>query len=153
MRKQFDLKYYLEHPETKVVTRDGRGVRIICTDIKSNSSYIMLGLVLSDDGQEQVLSFRTNGMYYGFRENINDLFFDLPDPEKKRVPLTYEDLLERVANNKTMWIKGYSSNELITFFDNNGSVRFFSRWDTINNLMEEECHFADGDPCWKDGEE
>ena len=30
--KQFSLEEYLEHPDRKVVTRDGRSVRIICTD-------------------------------------------------------------------------------------------------------------------------
>ena len=30
--KQFDLKEYLKGPNKKVVTRDGRNVRIICTD-------------------------------------------------------------------------------------------------------------------------
>ena len=29
--KEFDLQEYLKHPSQKVVTRDGRKVRIICT--------------------------------------------------------------------------------------------------------------------------
>lgn len=30
--KQFNLKEYLKDPNKKVVTRDGKNVRIICTD-------------------------------------------------------------------------------------------------------------------------
>ena len=31
--KQFSLEEYLANPSKKVVTRDGRNVRIICTDL------------------------------------------------------------------------------------------------------------------------
>ena len=32
--KQFNLEEYLKNPSRKVITRDGRNVRIICTDAK-----------------------------------------------------------------------------------------------------------------------
>ena len=41
--KQFNLEEYLKNPSKKVVTRDGRNVRIICTDAKGN--YPVVGLV------------------------------------------------------------------------------------------------------------
>lgn len=33
--RQFDLDEYLKNPNRKVVTRDGRSVRIVCTDMRS----------------------------------------------------------------------------------------------------------------------
>lgn len=33
--KQFSIKEYLANPSRGIVTRDGRSVRIICTDRKS----------------------------------------------------------------------------------------------------------------------
>lgn len=30
--KEFSLEEYLAHPKRKIVTRDGRKVRIVCTD-------------------------------------------------------------------------------------------------------------------------
>ena len=38
--KQFDLQEYLKNPSRKVATRDGRDVRIICTNYDSFSSII-----------------------------------------------------------------------------------------------------------------
>lgn len=34
--KEFNLNEYLKNPSQKVVTRDGRNVRIICTDTMRN---------------------------------------------------------------------------------------------------------------------
>lgn len=59
MKKQFDLQYYLEHPETKVVTRDGRSVRIICTDRK-DPLYPIIALVDSNV-VEYTITLTANG--------------------------------------------------------------------------------------------
>ena len=40
--KQFNLAEYLKNPSRKVVTRDNRNVRIICTDAKGNRPVIGL---------------------------------------------------------------------------------------------------------------
>ena len=40
--KQFNLEEYLKNPSRKVVTRDNRNVRIICTDAKGNRPVIGL---------------------------------------------------------------------------------------------------------------
>ena len=34
--KQFNLKEHLEHPDWEVVTREGKPVRILCTDLDDN---------------------------------------------------------------------------------------------------------------------
>ncbi len=46
--KQFNLNEYLKKPSRKVVTRDGRPVRILCTDAKSD--YPVIGLISSNGG-------------------------------------------------------------------------------------------------------
>lgn len=46
--KQFNLQEYLAHPERKVVTRDGRPVRIICTDSDAECGSIV-AIVTMDD--------------------------------------------------------------------------------------------------------
>ena len=76
--KPFNLEEYLANPSKKVVTRDGRKIRIICTDAKT--SYPIIALVESTDGTtEQLLSFIKNGKYFDNRSNAEDLFFA---PEK-----------------------------------------------------------------------
>ena len=45
--EQFSLEKYLANPSRKVVTRDGRNARIICTDRKDLDFPIMIIKVIS----------------------------------------------------------------------------------------------------------
>ena len=47
--KEFNLTEYLKNPSQKVITRDGREVRIICTDVKGE--YPIMALI-PDEQQE-----------------------------------------------------------------------------------------------------
>ena len=76
--KQFSLEEYLKNPSKKVVTRDGKSVRIRCTDRK-DAVYPIVALIDSE-GKEEILSYTKNGyFYYDGRKDVNDLFFA---PEK-----------------------------------------------------------------------
>ena len=71
--KEFNLTEYLKNPSQKVVTRDGREVRIICTDMKSE--YPLIALVTDKkDNTESPFVYTKNGRYF-FEETNNDLFF------------------------------------------------------------------------------
>ena len=71
--KEFNLNEYLKDPSKKVVTRDGREVRIICTDMKSE--YPLIALVTDKkDNSESPFVYMKNGRYF-FEETNNDLFF------------------------------------------------------------------------------
>ena len=72
--KQFNLKEYLKNPSQKVITRDGREVRIICIDYKSD--YPIIGLVTIKENKELAYNFQKNGEYYFTDEESSlDLFF------------------------------------------------------------------------------
>lgn len=75
--KQFDLEEYLrlkeEGKEPKIVTRDGRDARIICTD--RQGSQPVVALVSQDVDYEEFYSFYANGLYTDNLETILDLFF------------------------------------------------------------------------------
>lgn len=45
--RQFNLQEFIDNPSRKVVTRDGRKVRIICTDRKDLDFPIMIIKVIS----------------------------------------------------------------------------------------------------------
>ena len=77
--KQFDLKEYLKDPNKKVVTRDGRNVRIICTDRQGGDRPILI-LCFESDGIERCFSCLPNGRRYVDTDSCADLFFA---PEKK----------------------------------------------------------------------
>ena len=77
--KQFDLKEYLANPSRKLVTGDGRKVKILCTNRKS--LYPIVALVENHDSDnESVCSYREDGLYSMFSlSEENNLFFA---PEK-----------------------------------------------------------------------
>ena len=72
--KQFNLKEYLENPNRKVVTRDGRSVRIICTDADIDDGPIV-ALVTRANGESKLLCYYDNGRYILGGEDRNDLLF------------------------------------------------------------------------------
>ena len=75
--KQFNLKEFLANPSRKVVTRDGRSARIICTDRMFD--YPIIALIRNDNGTEDFQTYTLSGEYSEGMENIFDLFFA---PEK-----------------------------------------------------------------------
>lgn len=76
--KEFSLEEYLKNPNREVVTRDGRKVRIICTDRKGATPIIAL-IYNADEGQEYGCAFYPDGKYSIDEDDEFDLFFA---PEK-----------------------------------------------------------------------
>lgn len=75
--KAFNLKEYLKNPEKKVITRDGRGVRICCTD-RRESDYPIVALVeTSTRKEENVLFYRENGKWSPVGSLLEDSNLDL----------------------------------------------------------------------------
>ena len=71
--KAFSLEEYLKDPSRKVVTRDGRSVRIICTD-RVAKEYKLVALVMKND-TECMCAYNTNGCVYKNDTHSLDLFF------------------------------------------------------------------------------
>ena len=71
--KRFNLEEFKKNPSRNVVTRDGKPVRIICTDAKRDYPIVAL---IKDNDEESVFLYRPDGMWC--KENISDmdLFFD-----------------------------------------------------------------------------
>lgn len=74
--KQFNLEEYLKNPEKRVVTRDGRSARIICTDAKGK--HPIIALIDGKDGSEVIYCFNGDGRAMKGTNNPDDLFF-LPE--------------------------------------------------------------------------
>lgn len=72
--KEFSLEEYLKNPNREVVTRDGRNVRIICTDRKGDNPIIAL-VYNANVGQEYGYSFYPDGKYFIDKDDEVDLFF------------------------------------------------------------------------------
>ena len=77
--KQFNLEEYLANPSRKVVTGDGRNVRIICTDSKIRN-YPIIALVEEPSRFENLFSYTEGGQMVSYEPSKKyDLFFA---PEK-----------------------------------------------------------------------
>ena len=76
--KQFNLSEYLENPSRKIVTRNGRPVRIVCTNaniIDDGNTYPIVALVKKENNSDDLVSFTNNGVYLVGEEDEFDLFF------------------------------------------------------------------------------
>ena len=99
--KQFNLEEYLANPR-KVMTRDGRNARIICTDAKNN--YPIVALIETPNGKErQPCGYKKDGTYIIGKKHPYDLFFA---PEK------HECWLNIYRNESGFYLRGnYKSKE------------------------------------------
>ena len=77
--RQFDLDKYLKNPNRKVVTRDGKDVRIVCTDM-IGTSYPVLAICRVDATHDCYYSYTLNGKHNLGVDSRLDLFFA---PEKR----------------------------------------------------------------------
>lgn len=73
--KQFSLEKYLANPERKIVTREGKKVRIICTDRAGYMTKPVVALITLPNGDENIKSFWANGIETAGSDGKDDLFF------------------------------------------------------------------------------
>ena len=78
--KQFNLEEYLKNPSRKVVTGDGRNVRIVCTD-KKGSNPILALVTRHDSIAEDIYLYTKNGELSEGNSTKSSLFFA---PEKHK---------------------------------------------------------------------
>ena len=72
--KPFSLEEYLANPNRKVITRDGRNVRIVCTDAKQPNPIIAL-VELPNHYESVILYSKTGKFWTNSTPHPNDLFF------------------------------------------------------------------------------
>ena len=70
--KQFNLEEFKKNPSQKVVTRDGRLIRIVCIDTKNEFPIIAL---ISNDNKEVLMDYNNNGKVSPDEMTDLDLFF------------------------------------------------------------------------------
>ena len=101
--KQFDLKEYLANPSRKVVTRDGRNARIICTD-RGDLNFPIVALIEKDSVGEVIYAHTKDGIYCNTCPTTYDLFF---------APETHEGWINVYRNNDSHTYAGavYDSKE------------------------------------------
>ena len=99
--KEFNLTEYLKDPSQKVVTRDGRQVRIICTDAKNEEPIIAL-VYNKNRNEENVYTYNRDGYFYKDNDSCLDLLFE---------PVKKEGWVNIYRDNNTTYIGDVYPNE------------------------------------------
>lgn len=109
--RPFNLDEYLKDPSKKLVTRDGKEARILCTDRKVNISdpndiYPIVALFNTAENREIVSYFTEDGrLVRGHEGPFDILFADNPIPDFK----PYDRVLTR-GHNGLPWKANLFSN-------------------------------------------
>ena len=102
--KQFSLDEFKKNPSRKIVTRDWRTVRIICTDFQSDKPII--GLVKDkEENKEREYTFSEDGKQSSTEDVLEsnlDLFF---------VPIKKEGWVNIYQDNKFKWNSIFDTKE------------------------------------------
>ena len=75
--KPFSISEYIQNKSLKVITRDGRSARIICTDI--NNPYPIVAAIKRTDGTEGIEIYTKDGHFLSDDESRYDLFFEIDE--------------------------------------------------------------------------
>lgn len=94
--KPFNLEEYLKNPSRKVITRDGRAVKIYCTDYIDKCGMFVIAKI---EGNAYSYSFREDGRFLDHKETDNDLFFD-SEKKERWVNLYYNKIKNQVYFGK-----------------------------------------------------
>lgn len=77
--RPFNLDEYLKNPTKKIVTRDKRSARIICTNKKSMQGYTVVALIDNSEDSykdtESAAIYTSEGRFNDVYTDRNDLFF------------------------------------------------------------------------------
>ena len=87
--KQFNLEEYLKNPSRKIVTRDGRNARIVCTDKKGFNPILAL-VTRHDSIAEDIYLYTKNGELSEDNSTKSTLFF-VPEKHERWINLYKED--------------------------------------------------------------
>ena len=98
--KPFSIKEHLEHPDWKVVTRDGRPARIVCTDL-DDDDYPVAAVVANF----HVDKYTAGGLFQAGEETKYDLFFASEKHEG------WVNVMRNVLSNKGYLITVFGSEE------------------------------------------
>lgn len=104
--ERFNLRKYLANPNRRVITREGKNARIVCTDMKG-TPYRVLAVCRVDDTHDYYYSYTANGKLSGRVNSDLDLFFA---PEKQESPFKKGDrVLVRNYDNESWRPRIFSS--------------------------------------------
>ena len=153
MRIPFDSKYRdkIESGEYKVVTRDGKPVRIICWDMDSYNHIVALVANYPNYNgslSEHIFSYGMDGRYSATAENAEDLFIVTPEPEmtefEKEVHAFIDEQIEEARGLKEIAAEllDFAKQQLIQSGELMTQEHHEKLMETLNKAHEEELEKA-----------
>lgn len=151
MKEQFNLEKYnrlvSEGKTPKIVTREERSVRIVCTDRKGASECIVALVDVLGEDVESVLTFYPNGRFLSSGKFEYDLFFADPTPTYrpyKDAEECFRDAVKHGGWAKDRHTKSYFQvaaiiNDRISYMD--------GIHETFQDMLDENVWADDGQPC------
>lgn len=112
--KQFNIEEYKKNPNRKVITRDGKNVRIVCTDMIG--TYTVVAICRMDCIGECCYSYTDNGKLLLTEDTHLDLFFATEKKEgwinlvrnsngnvfvETKFPYKYEEIAKSAVSDKS----------------------------------------------------
>ena len=94
--KPFNLEEYLKNPSLKIVTREGKDARIICTDAKGK--YPIVALIKSQNNEYPSV-FTNKGKYVLHTQHPDDLCFAC-EKKERWINLYYNKIKNQVYFGK-----------------------------------------------------
>lgn len=125
--KRFNLQEYLKNPDRKIITRNGKSARIICTN-RVDKTHSILALLFEDEDRdrEEVYQYTSKGEYYPNASSPHDLFF-VSEKKEGWINIYHYDGIERANASKRI----YDTKEEALKYKNSGYV------DTVKIEWEE----------------
>ena len=118
----------------RIVTRDGRSVRIVCWDTK-DPAYPIIALV--DDGVEMYEPYMEDGRWIYKGNEVLDLMLEVPEEKPKCEFKPFDRVLVRsLYFNSKIWY-----NDIFSFRDKDGKYMCIgNKWDECIPYNEETAH-------------
>lgn len=112
--KPFNLEEYLKDPSQKIITKSGREVRILCTDMKSDDNcFPIIALNKDDKDREHLKCYTKEGKYFNNMNCDIDLFF-APNKKEGWINIYKDDFVSGIYNSKEEAFNGRSKDHYIT---------------------------------------
>lgn len=127
-----------------IVTRDGRKVRVICTDKKDKPGliepYCIIALVTEQDGYESGYHYLSNGKIHILSETDLDLQIEIPTYQKDYSnfkPCKWQSCLVREIDNECWIVRACAGSNGVgdyLFYDDNGITCTFKHYLPLSNI-------------------
>ena len=137
--KAFNLEEYLKNPSRKLITRDGRKVRILCTEARGY--YPIVALVERNNSEvDDAFSYTKDGRFLTIETDERDIFFAPEEVFSPRTLHPFDKVL--VRNNKDEYWSAMFFSHMDDYLDIHRAVCGYYSWAQCIPYNDETKHLV-----------